>query len=235
MRRPGFTLIECSIGLALSLLVVTAGLQFYAHAQAVFSSLKAREEADQAARAAIDRMRIDLLHAGRGLAAEIGLGLAAAAEAGPLELRLTSAGRTLELAAAAAAGSTRIALASTTDLSPGRLVTLRQGETGEVRTVRRVETGAAVLDAPLEHDYAAAAAAVSLLDIVTYSLDGTARVLRRRANASSAQPLCENVAAAAWSLGPAAPLVRLRLELSIEGVHPHEATVFLKNAALARI
>jgi prepilin-type N-terminal cleavage/methylation domain-containing protein len=234
VKRTGFTLIECLIGLALSLIVVTAGLQFSMHAQAVFSSLKAREEADQAARAAIDRMRIDLLHAGRGLAAEIGLGLATAAEAGPLELRLTSAARTLELAAAAAAGSTRISLASTADLAAGRLVALRRRGSGEVRTVLRVEAGAAVLDAPLEHDYAPDAAAVSLLDVVTYFLDGTARVLRRRANASSAQPLCENVSAASWSLDPSAPLVRLRLELAIEGVHPHEATVFIKNAALSR-
>jgi hypothetical protein len=69
---------------------------------------------------------------------------------------------------------------------------------------------------------------------VTYFLDGPARILRRRVNASSAQPLLENAAAAAWTLDASAPLVRVRLELAVKGVHPHEATVFLKNAALAR-
>ena len=59
------------------------------------------------------------------------------------------------------------------------------------------------------------------------------RVLRRRVNTASAQPLLENTAAAVWSLDPAAPLVRIRLEIDVEGAHPHEATVFLKNPALA--
>ncbi len=69
---------------------------------------------------------------------------------------------------------------------------------------------------------------------VTYFLDGGARILRRRVNTSPAQPLLEGTAGAAWSLDAAAHLVRIRLELHTEGAHPHEATVFLKNPALAR-
>lgn len=233
MNRPGFTLIETLLGLALSLFVIAAGLEFYVRAQGSFDRLKAREEADQAARAALDRIRIDLLHAGRGLTREVGLGLLAAAEATPGELRLVSADRTLRLPAGAPAGATRLSLASTADIAAGRRIALRESGAGEVRTVIRVDAGAVLLDAPLGRDYAADTAAVTLLDVVAYYLDGTSGVLRRRANASSAQPLVENAAAAAWSLDAAAPLVRVRLELAIEGVRPHEATVFLKNAALA--
>jgi prepilin-type N-terminal cleavage/methylation domain-containing protein len=234
VKKPGFTLVECLVGLALSLIVVTAGLEFFVRAERAFVRLKEREEAGQAALAALDRMRIDLLHAGRGLAAEMGLGLVEAAEATLSELRTTSLEKELALAAAAGAGDTRLSLVSTADIAAGQRIALREGGAGEVRTVVRVETGAADLDAPLARSYAPATARLSLLERVAYFLDGPAGILRRRVNAAPAQPLLENAAAAAWSLDPAAPLVRIRLELDIEGAHPHEATVFLKNPVLAR-
>jgi prepilin-type N-terminal cleavage/methylation domain-containing protein len=232
MNRPGFTLLECLIGLALSLVIITAGLGFYASAQRTFVRLQAREEAGQAALAALDKMKIDLLHAGRGLAPEIALGLVAPVETVAGELRLTASEKTLALEAGASAGATRLTLRSTADVTSGRRILLRQGEAGEVRTVTRVEAGSVVVEAPLERAYDPGSAAVSLLELVAYYRDGVSRILRRRANASSAQPVVEGVAAADWSLDPAANLVRLRLELDVQGVHPHEATVFLKNPAL---
>ena len=161
MRRGGFTLIECLLGLALSLLVVSAGLESFARTRKAFAGLKAREEADQAALAALDRMRIDLLHAGRGLVPEMGLGLVAAAETDPAELRLMSVEKELHLAAEAGAGGTRLPLISTADIVAGQRIALREGAAGEVRTVVRLEPGAVVLDAPLERAYAPETAALS--------------------------------------------------------------------------
>jgi len=233
MRKSGFTLIECLIGLTLSLLIVTAGLELYARAQRAFQRLKEREEAGQAALASLDRIRIDLLHAGLGLVPEIGFGLVEAAEAVAGELRTTSLERTLKLAAEARAGDARLALVSTAGITAGQQVALHDAAAGEVRTIAAVEPGAVLIDAPLERGYEPATAALALLERVTYYLDGPARILRRKVNASPAQPLLESAAAAAWSLDPAAHLVRVRIELDIEGAHPHETTVFLKNAALA--
>jgi type II secretory pathway pseudopilin PulG len=241
MRKPaGFTLIEGLIGLSLSIFIITAGLEFFVRTEKAFSRLKTREEAGQAALAALDRIRIDLLHAGRGLSAEIALGLIEAAEVVGGELRTASAERELRLAAGAAAGATRLLLASTADIAPGRRIALRQGAAGEVRTVIRVEPGAAVLDGPVERSYDPETATVSLLELVTCFLDARSGVLRRRVNGTSAQPLVDDAAAVTWDLDRAASLVRIRLELDdpvsadIEGAHPHEATVFLKNPALAR-
>lgn len=233
MRRPGLTLLESLLGMALSLLVMAAGFEFFGLAHKVFARVKAGEEAAHGALAAVDRMRIDLLHAGRGLVAEMELGLVAAVEADAATLRAVSLERALDLAAEARPGDTRVLLASAADIVPGREIVFSDGLGGEVRAVAAIETGAVVLREPLAGAYSPATAALSLLDRVAYFLDAPAAVLRRRANASPAQPLLEGVAAAAWSHDPEARLVRLRLELTVEGAHPHEATVFLKNPSLA--
>jgi prepilin-type N-terminal cleavage/methylation domain-containing protein len=233
MRRAGFTLIECLIGLSISLFVLTAGLQFYAGAQRLFAGVKAREEGDQAALAALDRMRIDLLHAGGGLVDEIRLGLVEAAEATPADLRLVSVERPLRLTVEAGTGSTRLRLASTAEIAAGQLISLRAGGAGELRRVAQVVGDEVLLEAPLERGYAPDSTEAALIETVTYYLDGASGTLRRRVNASAAQPLVENAAAAQWTLDPSGSLVRVRLELTIQGVHAHETTVFLKNAALA--
>jgi len=233
MRNRGFSLIECLLGMALSLFVITSSLQFFGQAQKAFFRLKEREEAGQGALAALDKMRIDLLHAGRGLAGEMALGLVEAAQATDEELRTTYLEKPLTLTGTAHAGDIRLLLASTADIASGQEICLSDGREGELRGVERVESGAVILGEPLEHDYSPGTAALSLLENVTYFLDGPARILRRRVNGGSAQPLLENIAAAIWICDPAARLVHVRLELSVEGEHPHETTVFLKNAALA--
>ncbi len=233
MRGHGFSLIECLVALALSLVVILASLQFLGLAQKAFFKLKEREEAGQGALAALDKIRIDLLHAGSGLAVESALGLVEAARAPGEELLTTSLERTLTLAGDASAGDTRVLLASTADIATGQDICLCDGRAGEVRTVTAIERGAVVLREPLERDYPRQTASVSLLEHVAYFLDAPARVLRRRVNAASAQPLLENAAAATWRLDPEAGLVRVRLELGLEGGTAYETTVFLKNAALA--
>lgn len=232
-RAGGFTLVECLIGLALSIFVISAGLEFFGLAQKIFTRLKTEEEASQAALAALDHMRIDLLHAGRGLAVEMSLGLVEAVVATEAELRTTALEKILSVAAEAHAGDIRLRLVSTADVAAGQAIALRDGAAGEVRTVARVEPGAVVLDGPLGSGYAPATASVSLFESVVYFLDVPSCILRRRVNAGAAQPLLEDAEAATWTYDPRARLVRVRLELNIEGAHPHEATVFLKNPALA--
>ncbi len=233
MRKRGFSLIECLLGMALSLFVITSSLQFFGQAQKSFFRLKEREEAGQGALAALDKMRIDLLHAGRGLSGEMALGLVEAAQATDEELRTTYLEKPLKLTGTAHAGDVRLLLASTADIASGQEICLSDGRGGELRSVVRVESGVVVLGEPLEHDYSPGTAALSLLENVTYFLDGPTRILRRRVNGGSAQPLLENIAAAIWICNPEARLVHVRLELSVEGEHPYETTVFLKNAALA--
>jgi len=232
-RQDGFTLVELLIGLALSLFVISTGVEFFGLAQRIFARLKTREEADQAALAAIDRMRIDLLHAGRGLAAETATGLVVPVRADEAELRTTALERKLVLAAPALPGATRLALVSTTDISRGQEIALCLAGAGEVRTVARVESGTVVLDGPIERGYDPATASVALLECVAYRLDPASHVLRRRANGGTAQPMLERTRLATWAYDPEYFLVRVRLDLDVEGANAHETTVFIKNANLA--
>lgn len=232
--RSGFTLIEAMIGLALSLFVIASGVEFFGLAQRSFFRLKEREEAGQAAAAALDRMRIDLLHAGRGLAATVAAGIVDAVRADGVELRTAAAERTLVLAAEAVAGETRLSLASTAGIAAGRRIVLQDGSAIEIHVVIAVEPGALRLDTPLAGSYPAATATVSLVEDVVYSVDGAARVLRRRANAAPAQPALDRVRAAVWTYDGDARLARIRLEVGVEGGHPYEATILVKNAVLAQ-
>lgn len=234
MTRPGFTLFECLLALALTLLISVAGFEFFGLARKTFFRLKDREEAAQAALAALDKVRIDLLHAGRGLAAESALGLIEPVQAEEERLRTTCLERVLVLAAAAAPGATRVILASSAGVARGQDICLSEGVLGEARTVVAVEPGAVVLEAPLENGYSSEGTKVSLLERIAYSLEAPARVLRRRVNAASAQPLLDNAAAADWELDAEAGFVRVRLELGLEGAPAYGTTVFLKNLALAK-
>lgn len=233
MSRRGLTLVECLVSLALSLVVVTAGLQFFGSAQKLFLDLKVREESGQAALSAVDRMRIDLLHAGRGLAEETALGLVEPVRASDAELRTVCLEKSLRLVADAAAGESNLRLESTADIAAGQAVSLRDGPAGEIRTVAGIEGSTVVLDSPLGAGYAAATAVLALLENVAYFRDGTTRVLRRRVNASPAQPLLDDTASVSWSHDPEARLVAIRIEIAAEGGHDYGTTVFLKNPALA--
>ena len=64
MKARGFSLFECLIGLALSLFIVCACLEFFGAAQKSYFRLKDKEEAAQSALAAMDKIRVDILRAG---------------------------------------------------------------------------------------------------------------------------------------------------------------------------
>ncbi len=234
MKARGFTLVECLIGTAISLFVVCAALEFLAAAQKRFLRLKERAENAQSAWAALDRMKIDLLHSGRGLTGPAGAGLIETAEATAEALTTTSLDAALTLTGEARAGDLRVSVSPTTAVSAGREICFFDGREGEVRTVARVETGAVVLREPLDSGYEPATASVLLLERVAYFVDRPARILRRRVNASSAQPLLESAAGADWRIDREAGLARVRLEIDGKGENVHELCVFLKNAALAR-
>jgi len=90
MNRRGFTLIEFLISLSLMLIIVLAGFEFFGQARTLFFKLKEAEESEEAALAALDKIRIDLTRGGRGLSVPMGMGLLEAVRADPERLTVLS-------------------------------------------------------------------------------------------------------------------------------------------------
>jgi competence protein ComGF len=74
-----------------------------------------------------------------------------------------------------------------------------------------------------------------LLRRISIFFDDTKGVIRRRVNASPAQPLLEDVASFEIECNRDANLVRLDLALKADEEKKYETTVFPKNTAMASI
>jgi hypothetical protein len=234
MSRPaGFSLLEFLVGLTLSFFVVLAALEFFGAARRSYVRLKGREEAAQGAAGALDKMRVDILRAGQGLARATALGLVEPVAESGGALELVRAEEELALTADVRAGETLLPLVRTGEAKPGREICVEDGTEGEILTVASVSAGAAVLSSPLSHDFPRDGTSVLLLERVVLSLDARQGVLRRKVNLSSAQPLLENVRAAEFRADRTANLVRARFSLGPQGDATYELCLFPKNPALA--
>lgn len=233
MRARGFTLLECLIGLSLSLFVVCACLEFFGAAQKSYFQLKEKEEAAQNALAALDKMSADILRAGEGLVLPVALGLIEPVAESGGGLQIIRAEKTYALSAGVGPGDTRIRLTATTDLKPGREICLVDDGDGEVHTVSSVESKAVVITAPAGRAYAPEKTSFLLLETVLLTLDTRQGVLRRRVNLSTAQPLLEDAAEAQFFVDRTANLVRVRLHLNSQGDAAYELQIFPRNVALA--
>ena len=233
MKR-GFSLIECLIALSVSLFIVCAALEFFGAAGGQFFRLKSREEAAQDAMAAMDKMRIDIVRSGQGLASAIAAGAIKAVVVSGAGLTTTRAERTWVLSSNAAAGATVIHLmGGVSDIKPGRKICLSGGGKAEVMVVAAAASGTVTVSPPLGFAYTAADASLGLLEEVILSWDPGTKTLKRKVNASSAQPLLENAAFAAFENDAQAGLVRVRLSFDAQGENPYAICLFPKNPALA--
>ncbi len=232
MKAKGFTLLECLMALALSMLVACAALEFFAETGKRFFALKEEEERRQDAMAALDRVRIDVVRAGVGLAVPLSLGLLEAVTEETDGLSLVLEEDAYTLASAVAAGTTVIPLTRTTGLTAGREICLCDGARGEIVTVTAVEPGNIRLAAPVAFAYAPPAS-VLLLEKVRLSFDAAQSVLRRKVNSGGAQPLLEGFERVELRWDKAANLVRAALARTQEGGDEYEITVYPKNPGLA--
>ena len=233
MRERGFTLVECLMALAISTLVVCAALEFFTAAGKRFFALKEEEERRQDAMAALDKVRIDAIRAGQGLAVPVSLGLLEAVTQEEDGLSIVLEEGSYVLASGVAAGTTRVPLTRTTGLAAGREICLCGGIRGEVATITAVEPGNVTLANPLASGYEPSAPAL-LLEKVRISFDAAQSVLRRKVNAGGAQPLLEGFGRVELRWDEAANLVRVALARTLEGGDVYEITICPKNPALAR-
>lgn len=233
MRRGGFSLIDSLIGLMLTLLILTASVEFFGLGRRVFFKLKESQEESLSVLAALEKIRLDAGHAGAGLQTAIGLGLVTGVEVHDSTLTLTSEDKGLALSQDLAAGQTRLACDGTEDLAKGRAVSIFDGGKGEVHSLASAGRGFVVISSPLLHSYKREETQVLALEIVSYFRDAASLVLRRKTNASSAQPLLEDVSA--WDARPTGDLSLITVSLQLRPKEKRYEMSFLpKNVALAK-
>jgi len=231
MRKGGFSLIEMLLVMAFSLLVVLAASEFLGMTRSLFVKLKCAEEDSLAIQAALEKLRIDLLRAGFGLDVAIRAGAIEGVAAGSTLVILSQEGK-FNLAADCASGETRVTLEKTSGLSAGRSVCLVDEVRAERHIIASLEGKTAVLSSPLENSYRAADSRLLLLEEVTYFHDIKTDVLRRKVNASPAQPLLDNTGLFEFAYAKENNLVKVKLadKQNMEGAH--ELSVFPKNLGL---
>jgi hypothetical protein len=233
MNRRGLALIEALLSLGLLSMIVLAGIEVFSTGRRVFFRLGVAQEKDERALAGLDRVRADLREAGLGLSGPASLGLIQGLIADEEIFVISSLEKELPLSADAAAGETFLSLADCRDLAAGREVCLFAPDHAERAVIASVQAGGIEIGSPLSRGFQAGDAILQLIRTVETLWDSEERILRRRVNAGSAQPLIEGVAGFVCRFDAAAKLIGLEIYLVGSEEAPYAATVFAKNLALA--
>lgn len=232
MKRRGFSLVEALVCLGLSLLVLMAAFEFFGITRSLFFKLKEAQEQNQAIQAALAKLRIDLSRAGYGLEAPLRAGVVEGIDADGASLLILSRDETYTLVTDALPGEKRIFLEKVTGLSAGRRICLAEEEKAEIHAITALEGTTVVLGEPVEASFQSAAARFLLIEEVGYFLDERNRILRRKVNASPAQPLLDDAALFAPVYQPTSNLISVKLAGIANQERIYELVVFPKNLGL---
>jgi len=235
MSRRGFTLIELLISLSLMLIIVLAGLDFFGQARVLFFKLKEAEESEEAALAALDKIRIDLARGGRGLFIPMGMGLLEAVLADPERLTIVSSEGSYSLGKDLVQGGTLTFLKSAEGIKKGSEICIFDLDKGEVRRVLSIKGECLTLSTPLEHSYSSETAGLVALEKISFFLDRKDAVIRRQVNSSPAQPLLEDAETFLFSYDRPRNLVAISFTLASHKEKTYELSFFPKNAGLSPV
>jgi len=218
--------------MTLFLFIVMGVLEVFSLSRDHFIEIKTSQEANTAACSALDKIKADLQQCGGGFT-ELSLpGLVEPLSTESSILILRRVEQRLFLVHALSAGQTRISLFDTLDFKKGKELYITDTVNGEIQTISSVDSTGAVLSSPLKNSYKTEKSTFCLLNKISFYLDKSKKILRRKVNASPAQPLCEEVDSFECSYSPDANLVKIRLALTLNPEKVYEISVFPKNTAL---
>lgn len=226
-------MIEALLSMCLITLLTLAGIEAFAASRRVFFKLNAAEEKDERAAAGLDRARIDIREAGRGLIHAARLGLISGISANETGFVIACLEKETLPAASLAAGDTFVPLAETDDFAAGREICLLSPDGGEAGAIAAVGEGGVKLASPLRRAYPNGDSVLLLVRKVEIFWDQDDKILRRRVDAGSAQPLVEGVAGFTCRLDSTAKTLGLAIRLDGREEAIYEATVLGKNLWLA--
>jgi hypothetical protein len=233
--QKGFTLLEGLISLFLFLVIVLFSLECFLAARRHFHELNESESANTAAYAALDRMRMDVRDAGLGLAEAMCSRVLEGVYISEGELVVLSKDVDIAVGEALVSGQQRIPTPDANKIKKGRQLGIFDRYGGEVHSVSSIDQSSVVIDLPLTSNYALEDIKVILLRKISLFMDEAKGIIRRRVNASSAQPLLEAVAAFEFDHAKDSNLVSLGFSLKSNEEKMYESTVYPKNTAMAAI
>jgi hypothetical protein len=232
MKKRGYSAIESSICLALFLIILLAALESFGITRSFFFRLKRAEEENQTAVAAVDKMKLDLLRAGSGLAPQVRLGTVQGIAIINNALIISSREKTCPLLVDISPGENRIVLETVTGLSPEREVCVFDEEKAEIKTILSIQGKTVLLATPLEASYSATESQLALLESTSLFFDEKTGSIRRKVNTSSAQPLLDGVLYFEFAYEKGLNLAKLSFALKTNKEKKYELSVYPKNIAL---
>lgn len=231
--KKGFSLIESLLSLSLSLIIVLFGLESLLTARHHFLKLQDEEQAREAAYAALDKIRFDLLKAGLGLFLPLKQGLLQALTIENNTLSIVFADEELKVISNYTAGQTKILVNSHSKIKKGCKICIFDLTQAEIKSVSAVGLHSFTISSPLAFSYAQPETSLVLLKEISIYLNSKKHILRRKVNSSPAQPLLEEVSSFQGDYDKETNLVKLKLNLLSKEEKTYESLVFLKNLALA--
>ena len=233
-NRNASALVESLIALTIFAVAVLASLEFFGTARRAFFKLRDAESVQESGQAALDKMRADILLAGQGLIEAMDMGIVAGIEVSGTDLAIRSLAKTAGLMADGVAGQKTIRIADADGVSAGKEICLLNKTKGEAATIASVAGLTLTLSAPLADNYPSGESRLLVLEKIAYSLDPSRTTIRRKINASSAQPLLEGVASFVFGYTRAENLARVSFAVSSGTQQTFSLSAFPKNIAMAR-
>lgn len=235
MKPKGMTLIESLISLSLFLLILMATSEFFGLTRAMFAKLRDASDEAQAAATAQDKIRIDLMRAGLALIPPMKLGLIEAVIADSEGLTIRRAERTASLEEDLVEGQTSLKPGIVDGAKKGAELCFYDSLKGEIREIARVEGTIPILSSPLAYSYSKESGEIAVVEKIAIFLDHEERILRRRVDSGSAQPLVEEVEAFVCSFDKERNLASVVfVQASRSGKEKtHELWMYSKNAGLS--
>jgi len=234
--KPGFTLIECLISLSLFTILILACLEFFSNTRILFVKLKDRFQISESIFFTLDRIRLDLHCGGQGLLIPIDLGILEPINVTPEHISVFSSDKKIELKAALVPGQTYIQLENIKELKKNRLICIFDSQHGEIKTISGIDSTGISLSTQLENHYHPDTASLLLLRTVSFYLDESNCILRRKINNSPAQPLLEDVRKINFSYDlEVNKLIHISIQMNGKEEKFYEITIIPKNSMLVSI
>jgi Tfp pilus assembly protein PilV len=233
-HRKASALVESLIALTIFAIAVLASLEFFGTTRKAFFKLRDAETAQESAQAALDKMRADIFLAGRGLIEAMEMGIVAGIEGGGTDLTIRSVAKTTGLLADGVSGQKTISILDADGMSAGKEICLINKMRGEAAAIASVVGLTLTLNAPLTDNYPSGESRLLVLEKIAYSLDPSRTTIKRKVNASSAQPLLEGVASFVLGYAATENLASVCIAFPSGTQKTFSLSTFPKNMALAR-